>query len=76
MIELINLAIDITILLINDYHIRVREEQERQEYLNELKAIGKRVTEFNKKLKKDFPQYDWNNHIQKLRQDIRNKTNR
>ena len=31
MIELINLSIDIIILLVKDYHIRLREEQERQE---------------------------------------------
>ena len=51
MIELINLAIDITILLVNDYHIRLREQRERQE---KLKEIRRRVFELNQKLKKDY----------------------
>ena len=51
MIELINLSIDIIILLVKDYHIRLREEQERQE---KIKEIRRKVFELNKKLKQDY----------------------
>ena len=52
MIELINLAIDITILLVKDYHIRVREESEERERQEGLEKIRKAVSVFSNKLKK------------------------
>ena len=54
MIELINLSIDIIILLVKDYHIRLREEKEEQERQEKIKEIRRRVFELNKKIYNSF----------------------
>jgi GTP1/Obg family GTP-binding protein len=75
MIELINLAIDIIELLIKDYHIRLREERERQERQEILKEICRKITDLSYKINKDLNKCDcdWNEHIRNIKQNCKNK---